>query len=216
MKIQTFLILMAASLLTSLSYGQDRATIRGTITDPGGALVAGAHVELKSPTTGLRRESFTGSAGLYEFDSLPVGSYQLSIVQNGFREITVNEITLQYSEIRTLDERLELGAISDFVEVAASLEGLNRANAEVGEVVLRKIDVEIFGVELDAHQEQAGFRVSVLVGMQDVSAVAIDEVGDGRDFALRVGARDEQDGGGFHGLPEFPPRLARGFSCNVG
>jgi hypothetical protein len=135
MKIQTFLVLTAALLLTSLAYGQDRATIRGTITDPGGALVSGAHVELKSPTTGLHRETLTGAAGIYEFDSLPVGSYQVSIVQNGFRPVTVSEITLQYSEIRTVDAQLALGAISDYVEVVASLEGLNRGNAEVGEVV---------------------------------------------------------------------------------
>ncbi len=42
---------------------------------------------------------------------------------------------MQYSEIRTVDEQLAVGAASDSVEVVASLEGLNRANAEVGEVV---------------------------------------------------------------------------------
>ncbi len=42
---------------------------------------------------------------------------------------------MQYSEIRTVDEQLTVGAASDSVEVVASLEGLNRANAEVGEVV---------------------------------------------------------------------------------
>ncbi len=135
MKIQIFLILAVASLLTSLSYGQDRASIRGTISDPTGALVPGAHVDLKSPTTGLHRESLTGDAGIYEFDSLPVGSYQVSIAHPGFRPITVNEITLQYSEIRTVDAQLAVGAASDAVAVVASLEGLNRANAEVGEVV---------------------------------------------------------------------------------
>ncbi len=135
MKIQTFLILTAALLLTSLSYGQDRATIRGTITDPTGAFVSGAHVELKSPATGLHRETLTGGAGLYEFGSLPVGSYQVSIAQEGFRPVTVNEITLQYSEIRTVDAQLAVGAVSNSVEVVASLEGLNRANAEIGEVV---------------------------------------------------------------------------------
>ena len=113
MKIQSFLVLMAASLLTSLSYGQDRATIRGTITDPSGAAVSGARVELKSPATGLRRDTLTGGAGIYEFGSLPVGSYQLSIAQMGFRPVTVNEITLQYSEIRTLDEQLAVGTTSE-------------------------------------------------------------------------------------------------------
>ena len=135
MKIRAFMVLTAALLLTAPLYAQDRAAIRGTITDPSGALVAGAHVELKSPGTGLTRESVTGDAGIYEFDSLPVGSYQLTIAQNGFRPVTVSEINLQYSEIRTVDAQLAVGGASDSVEVVASLEGLNRANAEVGEVV---------------------------------------------------------------------------------
>ena len=70
--------------------------------------------------------------------------------------------------------------------------------AEIGEVFLREVDVEIFGIELDAHQEEAGLFVGVLVGVQDVAAVAVDEVGDGGDFAFAVGAGDEEDGGGFH------------------
>ncbi len=135
MKIRAFLILMTVSLATSLSYGQDRAAIRGTITDPTGGLVPNARIELKSPATGLHRQTQTGSAGIYEFDSLPVGSYEVSIEQTGFRPVTVSEITLQYSEIRTVDAQLVVGALADKVEVAASLEGLNRANAEVGEVV---------------------------------------------------------------------------------
>jgi hypothetical protein len=135
MKIRAFLTLTMGLLLPLTLFGQDRAAIRGTITDPTGALVAGAHVELKSPGTGLTRESVTGGAGVYEFDSLPVGSYRLTIAQNGFRPVTVSEITLQYSEIRTVDEQLVVGAASDSVQVVASLEGLNRDNAEVGEVV---------------------------------------------------------------------------------
>ena len=71
---------------------------------------------------------------------------------------------------------------------------------EVGEVFIGEINVEIFGIELDAHQEEAGFFVGVLVGVQDVAAVAVDEVGDGGDFAFGVRAGDEEDGGVFHGL----------------
>jgi protocatechuate 3,4-dioxygenase beta subunit len=70
MKIRAFLTLTATLLLTAPLFGQDRAVIRGTITDPTGALVASAHVELKSPGTGLTRQSVTGGAGIYEFDSL--------------------------------------------------------------------------------------------------------------------------------------------------
>ena len=69
---------------------------------------------------------------------------------------------------------------------------------EVGEIFIGEINVEVFGIELDAHQEEARFFVGVFVSMQDVAAVAVDKVGDGGDFALAVGAGDEQDGGGFH------------------
>ena len=54
------------------------------------------------------------------------------------------------------------------------------------------------GTELDAHQEEARFFVGVLVGVEDVAAVAVDEVGDGGDFALRIGAGNEEDGAIFH------------------
>ncbi|MCU1304242.1 MAG: hypothetical protein JWQ87_4526 [Candidatus Sulfotelmatobacter sp.] len=61
---------------------------------------------------------------------------------------------------------------------------------EVGEIFVGKINVEVFGIELDAHQEESGFFVRVFIGMQDVAAVAVDEVGDGSDFAFLVGAGD--------------------------
>src|ERR1022692_3226124 len=77
---------------------------------------------------------------------------------------------------------------------------------EVGEVFIGEIDVEVFGIELDAHQEKAGFFVGVFIGVQDVAVVTVDEVGDGGDFAFAVGAGDEEDGGGFHGRTAGPAR----------
>src|SRR5580692_2833103 len=69
---------------------------------------------------------------------------------------------------------------------------------EIGQIFIGEIDVEVSGIELDAHQEESGLFVSVLVGMQDITAVAVDEVGDGGDLAFGVGATDEQDGGVLH------------------
>ncbi|MGD0579779.1 MAG: TonB-dependent receptor [Bryobacteraceae bacterium] len=135
MTTQRLSLISAALFLATLSYGQDRATIRGTITDATGGLVAGAHVELKSPTTGLHRETLSGGAGIYEFASLPVGSYQVLIAHSGFRPMTVSDITIQFAEIRTVDAQLAVGAASEHIDVVASLEGLNRANAEVAEVI---------------------------------------------------------------------------------
>ena len=69
---------------------------------------------------------------------------------------------------------------------------------EVREAFVGKINVEILRVELDAHQEKSGLFVGVFVCVQNVAAVAVDEVGDGRDFAFGVGAGDEEDGAILH------------------
>lgn len=66
---------VAVLLLAAVSYGQDRATIRGTITDASGGVVAGTPVVISSSATGLHRETLSGSVGSYEFSSLPVGGY---------------------------------------------------------------------------------------------------------------------------------------------
>lgn len=71
--------LFLAICILSVSFlvaAQDRATLNGTVTDSSGALVEGARVELLSAATGLHRESLTNQHGIYEFPSLPVGSYR--------------------------------------------------------------------------------------------------------------------------------------------
>jgi hypothetical protein len=114
---------------------QDRAAVNGTVTDPSGALVGNAQVELKSPATGLHRETLTNQDGIYEITPLPVGRYTLTVAKAQFKPIVVNEFDLQYGEIRTIDARLEIGATSETVNVAAAVEALNRSNAEVAGVI---------------------------------------------------------------------------------
>jgi len=64
---------------------------------------------------------------------------------------------------------------------------------EVGEV-----DVEVFRIELDPHQEKAGLFVAVLVGVQNVAVMPVNEVGNGGHFALAIGTTNEQNGAILH------------------
>jgi hypothetical protein len=116
-------------------FAQDRAAINGTVTDPTGAFVTSANIELRSAATGLHRTTTTNEKGLYEVTPLPVGTYSLTITKAGFKPTTVSEIDVQFGETRTLDARLEVGSTSDTVEVTATVETLNRTNAEVGGVI---------------------------------------------------------------------------------
>ena len=128
-------LFLCLSLLALPLCAQDRAGISGTVTDPSGALVAGAAVEVELAATGFHRAAVTGDSGLYEVAPLGVGVYSLRISKAGFKPVTVTGVDLRYGETRTVDAKLEVGATSDAVAVTATAESLNRTNAEVGGVI---------------------------------------------------------------------------------
>jgi hypothetical protein len=124
------------SLLIALPLAaQDRAAIGGTVTDPSGAYVDGAKVELAFPATGFHRETTTAAGGIYEFSSLPVGTYAITINKVGFKPYVIRAVDLLFGQVRTLDVRLQIGATAESVEVTATVESLNRSNAEVDGVI---------------------------------------------------------------------------------
>ena len=80
-------LFLLASLLAAVPVLAQRttATIRGTVTDPTGAVIAGAKVTVKNEDTGLTRTATTNSAGIYSFADLPVGSYRIEVEHPGFK-----------------------------------------------------------------------------------------------------------------------------------
>jgi len=129
-------VLRVSLLITAFSLeAQDRASINGTITDPSGAVVESAQVALTSTLNGLQRKTTTKTDGIYQFSSLPVGTYTLSFSREGFRPSTVDAVDLLFGQVRTVDQKLLIGALSDSVQVTAANEALNRTNAEVDGVI---------------------------------------------------------------------------------
>ena len=127
---------MFAVVLLSVSlYAQDRAAINGSVKDPTGAVVPDAHVELRFAATGLHRATATNAQGLFEITPLPVGIYTVVVSKPGFKTVTVENIDVQYAQTRTIDTQLEVGAVADTVQVEATVEAVNRTNAEVGGVI---------------------------------------------------------------------------------
>ncbi len=129
--------LIAAALFVSLLPlgAQDRASINGTVTDPSGSLVESATAELDSAATGLHREAVTNKSGIYVFESLPIGTYTLSIRKPGFDPFTLNGVDILVSQVRTVNAQLHLGSTSIALEVTASPESLDLTNAEVSGVI---------------------------------------------------------------------------------
>src|SRR5215470_19351550 len=112
-------VLLIITSPLSLVAQVDRGSISGTVTDPSGSLVQGAQVQLLSVATSLRRETVTNSAGIYDFPALPLGVYNLTITREGFKSYELVDIELSVGQPRTMDVRLEVGAISGLVQVVA-------------------------------------------------------------------------------------------------
>ncbi|HMF75242.1 MAG TPA: carboxypeptidase regulatory-like domain-containing protein [Bryobacteraceae bacterium] len=81
MKVLSVPLILCVGVYSLLA--QTRAVINGTVIDTSGATVGDAKVQLTAPATGLRREMGTHSNGIYEFPSLPVGTYNISVSKSG-------------------------------------------------------------------------------------------------------------------------------------
>jgi hypothetical protein len=133
-RFQTILISLFC-LTTAASAQADRATLSGTVTDPMGAAMAGAHVELVDTATGLRREAMTGDAGSYLIGSLPVGAYKAIYSRASFQTVQYDSLSLLVGENRTLNVQLSIASAAQETHVEASVSPLSEVGAELGGVV---------------------------------------------------------------------------------
>jgi len=112
------LVLLAVAGVSAQTF---RGTILGTITDPSGAVVAGAKVTAKNTGTGLERSTETSGDGSYSIPELPIGTYNVSVTQQGFQTFVATGVTVDVATERRVDAALRTGQISTQVEVAGEL-----------------------------------------------------------------------------------------------
>src|SRR6266568_1042238 len=95
------------------------ATIVGVVTDASGAAMAKASVELLDHSSQQLRRQPANEAGQYTFAGVLPGSYRVSASATGFRQAVVPSLNVDVAKSYTLNFTLELGAVSDTVEVQA-------------------------------------------------------------------------------------------------
>ncbi|MCU1225660.1 MAG: hypothetical protein JWQ42_3753 [Edaphobacter sp.] len=107
----------------------------GHVLDGNGAVVVGATVTLVNAQSGLTRTATTNGEGLYQFPLLPPGKYKVTASQNGFQSAASPELQLDVNQIATQDFHMQVGQVSDTVNVSASAELLQASSTELGTVV---------------------------------------------------------------------------------
>ncbi len=123
--------------------------IAGTVEDASGLAVPGAAVRATQTNTGLTRNAETGADGGYILPSLPIGPYRLEITKDGFDKYVQNGIVLQVASNPTIDAKLQVGNVTQQVQVEASAAMVETRSSGVGQVVdqQRVVDLPLNGRE---------------------------------------------------------------------
>lgn len=117
------------------AWGQVTASLRGTITDPAGAVVPGAALTLKNLATTAVRQVQTDPNGFYLFAAINPGTYQLKVEARGFRTIVKDNVELLVNVPLNVDLKLELGQMTEVVSVTGEAPLLNTSDASIGNVI---------------------------------------------------------------------------------
>src|SRR5947209_972679 len=110
---------------------QTQASISGVIHDPTGAVIPGVTVTVTNPATNFVRTAISNEAGVYNFPSLQPGRYNIKVELPGFRMITQNDVELQIQQSARLDFTLQVGDVSQTVEVEGTAALIATENATV-------------------------------------------------------------------------------------
>src|SRR5207249_2657739 len=205
-----FAILLAIS---TLAWTQTATTsLRGTVTDPKGAVLQGATVTLNDAATGFSRTTKTGSDGVYQFLQVPPATYTLTVVASGFGTLKRDNVALQVSLPATVDISMEVKGRSEVVEVTGEATLVNTTDATQGNG---------FGAEqiqsLPAEGRDAVSIVSLQPGVVYVGR-SVDQTCDSRGGSVyeynRSNVGEANDWFNKHnqlnsGFPNEPPHLVR-------
>ncbi len=147
------MLLLGAALPALLAQG-NFGSVTGTVTDQSGATVAGSQVELRNIATGLQLTTMTSSAGIYLIPNAPNGEYRLVVSAASFKTFQRQPVIVLTSTATTVDVALEVGAVSDRVNVDEASTQLEASTSSVGAVLTEKaykqLPLDITGMDTGA------------------------------------------------------------------
>jgi outer membrane receptor protein involved in Fe transport len=140
-----FLVLYFAFLaFVSSAFAQSELTsITGTVTDSSGAMIADASISIRNLATNVVNRTTTNTAGLYFITSLPPGTYALTVEKSGFRSAKVNDIPLTTGLAATQNVVLQIGELSQSVQVSASAVQLQAQSSDMSAVITSRPVAEL-------------------------------------------------------------------------
>jgi Carboxypeptidase regulatory-like domain/TonB-dependent Receptor Plug Domain len=178
---------------------QTTGDIRGTVTDPSGAVVSGAAVTATLKGEGTERKASSDSSGQYTIPTLPVGSYTVHITATGFKTFEQAEVAVDIGHVAQVDATLQLGQTTEVVTAEASAPLVETTSTQLGAVMN---STSVVNLPLNARdtyqllqlqpgvQSQRGY--DLFAGSEEAGAVSVNG-GRGRANNYNVNGGDAND-----------------------
>jgi len=131
-------IIALLGLLEWSLWASDGGSLLGTITDPMGAVVAGAKITATETASGVKQTIAADTRGFYSFQSLPVGRYDVEVSASGFKPLRRTGVVMDVNSKVVVDASLAIGERTDTVTVSESATHVETVDTQMGEVITAK------------------------------------------------------------------------------
>ncbi|MGH9770220.1 MAG: carboxypeptidase-like regulatory domain-containing protein, partial [Candidatus Acidiferrales bacterium] len=131
-------VLAGIFFVVTSALGAGAGSIAGTVTDPSGDVVPKATIMALNVETGVKNSVQTNSAGAYSFPDLPIGHYTIRVNAAGFTAFQETGLVLNVNSALRVDAKLQVGAVSQQVQVLASAVHVNTISTHLGDVITGK------------------------------------------------------------------------------
>lgn len=138
-----FLVAVLMILACVCIQGQTMGSISGEVKDSTGAVIVGATVTLTNVGTNAARTTPTNESGVYAFPSINPGTYRIRVEATGFKSATNSDIEVQVQQSRRVDVAMEIGQVTEAIDVTGQASMLATEDATVGTVIENRRIVEL-------------------------------------------------------------------------
>src|SRR5437870_5807105 len=131
-----FLLVAALLISTSIAFAQiATGEVNGTITDKSGGAIINANIKITNQATGISDQVQSNSSGYFLFINVQPGNYTLSVEMTGFKTARVPVFQIAVNQTLTQNMVLDVGSITETVEVTAQAPLLQQSSTELGTVI---------------------------------------------------------------------------------
>jgi hypothetical protein len=194
---RTVTLLIALLLLCSSAIAQIGGTgsIQGTVSDPAGAVIAGATIVATNAGTNAVTTQQSTSSGFYSLTALPPGTYTLTATSSGFQKLSQQNVVVDALGVTTVNLIMSVGSATDVVTVTEAPPQIETSNATLGYVMRNEVYTNL-PLAMNAGPRDPTAFVALVPGVQALSSQAA-----GSSFATFNGGQPYMNEVYIEGIP---------------